>query len=109
MYEMFVTCILMSALGMVAYCIKASSQKGSEMTVYISGNKICHDHRLQKTMNKTYLRTLQKPNVITHHMGPGGYTRRSPASSSETLSRASKPTSIGDPITSSAGSRNSMC
>ena len=109
MYEMFVTCILMSALGMVAYCIKTSSQGRSEMTVHISGNRICHDHRLQKTMNKTYLRTLQKPNVVTHHMGSGGYTRRSPTSSSETSSRASKPTSMGDPITSSAGSRNSMC
>ena len=106
---MIVTCVLMFAMGVVAYCIKLSSEKNPEMSVHISGNKIYNDHRLQKTLNKTTLRTLQKPTVTTHHLGSGGYGRRTPTSSSETSSKSSKPTSMGDPITSSAGSRSSRC
>ena len=109
MYQIIVTCVLMFAMGVVAYCIKVSGERNPETSVYISGNKIYNDHRLQKTLNKTTLRTLQKPTVSTHHLGSGGYGRRSSTSSSETSSKCSKPTSMGDPITSSAGSRSSKC
>ena len=97
--------ILLLALALLGYSIKLNNERTPQMSVSISGVKVYNDHRLLKTLNKSMLRTLQKPNVTNHYSGSGRISRRASTSSTD----SSAPTVVGQPTTSLAASRSSRC
>ena len=106
MIPILLSLLILTALALLAYSLSLSSDKQPQMRIMISGVKVYNDHRLTKTLNKTMMRTLQKPTVMggqCNNSVPGRFSRRSSSSSTE----SSAPTVVGEPTTSSAHLRGS--
>ena len=105
MIHVILCCTLLLALALLGYSIKLNNERNAQMSVSVSGVKVYNDHRLLKTLNKSTLRTLQKPNVTNHYLGSGRISRRASTLSTD----SSTPTVVGQPTTSSAASCSSKC
>ena len=106
MIPILLSVLLLAALALLGYSLSLNSDKAPQMSVTISGVKVYNDHRLTKTLNKSMLRTLQKPTVMggsCNNSAPGRFSRISSSSSAD----SSAPTVVGEPTTSSATTRGS--